>query len=308
MTSPTSPAEMRTQILEGLTGATGDPKRVVEIARACAERSLSAVTAEFEETFSAPVEVEIETVEITRFADARPMEESFGAMVVVASGNSPDALLMTVDAEAISIALCAMFGADDDLPVIPITRPLSPIERDIARQLFTIFATAFNGAGERSFRLRFPLPEPLTGPDLEKQVLRDGPASRVCFTLRLGESTGRLAVTIPQRVLLELRGDARATSRSGSEWRERFSEEVMRSAVALTATIPVGRLTLAELSHLKVGQVLEIPEEAPSQTKLLSRDRILFRCEFGRLGQNFTVRVIEPFDAKRDLVQELLTA
>jgi flagellar motor switch protein FliM len=41
---------------------------------------------------------------------------------------------------------------------------------------------------------------------------------------------------------------------------------------------------------------------------LASRDRTLFLCEFGRLGQNFTVRVIEPFDAKRELVEELLTA
>lgn len=308
MTSPASPVHMRTRIVEGLTGATGDPKRVMETARACAERCLKAIAEEFAETFAAPIEVEIASVELARFADSRPTADSFGAMTIVAASNSPDALLMSVDADAVSIALCAMLGADEDLPVIPITRPLSSIERDIAGQLCTIFAAALNGSGERSFRLRFPLAPPITGPDLDKQHLRDGPAACVTFALKLGESIGRIGITIPQRVLLEYRGDARSSSKSGAEWRERFSEEVLRSAVSLTATIPLSRMTLAELSHLKVGQVLEMSEHAPKQTKLASRDRTLFLCEFGRLGQNFTVRVIEPFDAKRELVEELLTA
>jgi flagellar motor switch protein FliM len=308
MTSEASPQDMRTRIVEGLTGATGDPARIADAARACGQRCLAAIAPQLVEMLAPAISVECVSVELARFASARPAASTFSAMTIVAADNSPDALLMTADADALAIALCAMFGADEDLPVTPITRPLSPIELDIAAQLFDIFANAFNGSGDRSMRLRFPLPAPITGEEVDKQVMRDGPAASIFFEIALGEARGRVSVTMPQRVLLEHRGEARAESGSGAQWRERFGEEVMRSAVSLTATIPLARLTLAQISHLRVGQVLELETDAPSQTKLSSRDRTLFMCEFGKLGENYTVRVVEPFDAKRELVEELLTA
>jgi len=308
MTGNVSPAEMRTRIVEGLTGATGDPARVRQAARACGERCLADIVPRLSETFAVPVSVECAAVELSRFAAMRPPAASFGAMTVVAADNSPDALLMSVDADALAIALCAMFGADDTLPVPPIARPLSPIELDVAAQLFESFAAAFNGSGERSMRLKFPLPAPIAGEEIDRHVIRDGPAASIHFEIALGDSRGRLSVTMPQRVLLEHRGEARAPAGTGARWRERFGEEVMRSAVALAATIPLGRLTLAEISHLRVGQVLELAPDAPAQTKLSSRGQTLFTCEFGRLGETYTVRIAEPFDAKRELVEELLTA
>lgn len=308
MTSDASPQEMRTRIVEGLTGAMGDPARISDAARACGQRCLAAIAPQLAEALSPAVAVECVSVELGRFSSARPSASSFSAMTIVAADSSPDALLMTADAGALAIALCAMFGADEDLPVTPIARPLSPIEIDVAAQLFDIFANAFNGSGDRSMHLRFPLPAPITGDEAGRQVIRDGPAALIGFEIALGQSRGRICVTMPQRVLLEHRGEARAEAGTGAQWRERFGEEVMRSAVSLTATIPLARLTLAEISHLRVGQVLEMEMQAPTQTRLSSRDRTLFMCEFGKLGENYTVRVVEPFDAKRELVEELLTA
>jgi len=308
MTSDASHQEMRTRIVEGLTGATGDPERISDAARAYGQRCLAAIAPQLAEMLAPAVSVDCVSVDLARFSSARPAASSFAAMTVVAADNSPDALLMTADAGALAIALCAMFGADEDLPVAPIARPLSPIELDVAAQLFDIFADAFNGSGERSMRLRFPLPAPIAGEEIDKQVLRDGPAASIVFEIALGASRGRVCVTMPQRVLLEHRGEARAEAGSGAQWRERFGEEVMRSAVSLTATIPLARMTLAEISHLRVGQVLELETQAPTQTRLSSRDRTLFMCEFGKLGENYTVRVVEPFDAKREFVEELLTA
>lgn len=307
MTNPASTTEMRSQIVERLTGATGDPDRMIEAARALATRCLAEVAPDFEQTFSASTELECGSVEITRFIASRPSADSYSAMTIAAADTSPDALMMTVDAEALAIAVCNMFGADEDLPVIPINRPLSTIELDVAARLFEIFAAAFNGSGERALGIRFPLPNPITGADIGKQIIRDGPAVRVTFELMLGESRGRLSVTIPQRVLMQYRGTAKSQS-SAARWRERFSEEVMRSTVALQATIPLARLTLAQVASLHVGQLLEMPESAPSQTKLSARDQTLFLCEFGKLGQNYTVRVVQPFDAQQDFVEGLLTA
>ena len=40
MSSPASPAEMRAYIIERLVGETGEPDRVIEAARALAERAM----------------------------------------------------------------------------------------------------------------------------------------------------------------------------------------------------------------------------------------------------------------------------
>lgn len=306
MASSASPADMMTQIVERLTGATGDPDQVTAAARAWADRCLADIVPHLGELFSVPVQVECGEIEIIRFASARPPHDGFGAMTIAAAETSPDALLLAIDPQAVAIAVCGMFGADEDFPVIPITRPLSSIELDIVARLFELFATAFNGTGERSLGIRFPLPVPVVGEDIAKQILRDGPAARVAFDFVLGENRGRLCVTVPQRVLMENRGEAHASA-SSAGWRERFSEEVMRSGVSLQATIPLARLTLAQVAELQVGQVLEMPKHAPTQTKLSAKDQVLFLCEFGKLGENYTVRIVQPFDAQKDFVEKLLT-
>ncbi len=307
MSSAASPAEMRTLIVERLTGATGDPKRVTDAARALAERCLAGVGAAFAADFPTPLAFECTTVELVRIVESRPPEGAFWAMTIAAAESSPDALLMTVEPDAVSLALSAMLGADDSFPLVPITRDLSPIELDIAKRLFDIFATAFNGSGERSLAIRFPLPKPIVGVELAKQVIRDGPGVRISFELRMGANTGRLHVTIPQRVLAEHRGEATAAAKNGAAaWRERFNEEVMRSSVQLDATMPLGTLTLGELSALQVGQVIELPENVQAQARLHAKDRTLYVCEFGKLGQNYTVRIAHPFDEQQEFVDGLL--
>lgn len=297
------------EIVERLTGATGDPRRVIDAARACAERCLSGVAAEFAAEFVSAVSFECVDVQLARFAESRPAPDSFGAMTIAAADTSPDALLMTLDADAISLLVAALFGADEGFPLVPIQRELSAIEIDVAATVFDIFARAFNGDGERALAVHFPLPRPITGADLAKQVIRDGPAARVVFEVRLGANSGRLHVTMPQRVLAEHRGDATASARSGAAgWRERFNEEVMRSTVRLDATMPLGTLTLGQIALLTEGQIIELPEQAPTQARLHARDRTLFVCEFGKLGQNYTVRIAQPFDAQQEFVEGLLGA
>src|SRR5690606_27046330 len=96
------------------------------------------------------------------------------------------------------------------------------------------------------------------------------------------------------RVLLLHRGDGVADLSQEEEeavWTARFSEGVMRSSVKLEATIPVARMTLGQLTELFVGQVIEMPETAPMNTRLSARKKTLFTCEFGKLGQHFTVQI-----------------
>jgi flagellar motor switch protein FliM len=55
MASPTTPAEMRAYIVERLVGDTGEPVRVIESARAVAERAVSQMLAALNMELACPV-------------------------------------------------------------------------------------------------------------------------------------------------------------------------------------------------------------------------------------------------------------
>ena len=310
MASPASPAETRAYIIERLIGDTGEPDHVTEAARALAERALPAIVRGLSETLAVTVAIELKTVELSRLAAARPNGEGH-AMTIAASASSPDALVLTMDPQAVAVIVSALFGGDPDVAVAPIARGLSPTETEVATLVFEEIAKAVNGSGDRAFEFKLPLPAAISGADLKKHVIRDGPGVRAVFAVSTPAGSGKIALTMPQRVLLKHRGRNGAAQESAAgpaaQWRQRFSEEVMRSTVDLQATMPLGRMTLAEVAGLHEGQVIEIEAEAQSQVRLSARQKTLFVCEFGKLGQNYTVRIRHPFDAGQDFIKGLMT-
>ena len=308
MGAPAGPAETRALILERLLGDTGEPDQVTAAARAVAERALPAMMQGLQEKLAVAVTMEIANVELVRFADARPADANH-AMTIAASASSPDALALSIDTEAIAVVVSALFGGDPAEPVAPIERALSPLELDVATQVFEQVAQAVNGSGERGFELRLPVPLAFTGTEMARHMMRDGPAVRVTFSIATAASRGAIRLTMPQRVLLKHRGGSGMQGREpaqAADWRARFSEEVMRSTVTLEATMPLSRLTLGQITGFAPGQVVELDENAQVNALLTARDRTLFVCEFGKLGQNYTVRIRHPFDAGQDFIDGLM--
>jgi flagellar motor switch protein FliM len=301
---------MRAYIIERLVGETGEPDRVVEAARALAERAIPAMLAPLNEMLGSPVSATIRSVELARFAGAQPQGATNHAMTIAASDTSPDALMLLVDPDALAVVVSALFGGDPDLPVGAIARDLSPTEIIVAGMIFKCAAEAINGSGERAFSLRFPLPPAMTGAELAKHVVRDGPAVRVNYSIFAGANSGLLSLLIPQRVFLKHRGDTVAAkpgeAQAPADWGARFGEEVMRSSVRLEAVMPLSRLTLGEIAEFREGQIIEIDAMAQSAALLSARKKTLFVCEFGKLGQNYTVRVKHPFDAAQEFIDGLL--
>ena len=307
MASPANPADMRAYILERLVGDIGEPDHVIEAARALAERAIPAVLQGFADCLAAPVGVELRNVELARFADARPEDATGHAMTIAASASSPDALILLLDPGAIAVAVSTLFGGDPDQPVAPIERELSPTEIEVATMLFGEFAKAINGSGARAFDIRFPLAPSITGVDLRKQIVRDGPAVRIVFAVFTPAGAGKLTVLMPQRVLLKHRGNGgSAEAAPNADWRAKFNEEVMRSSISLEATMPLSRLTLGEIAGFEEGQVIELDAGAQAQARLSARNKTLYVCEFGKLGQNYTVRIRHPFDAGQEFMDGLV--
>ncbi|WP_274425751.1 FliM/FliN family flagellar motor switch protein [Chelativorans sp. YIM 93263] len=309
MTIEAEDQEQRGLVIERLTGATGDPRKVVEAARSVAFRALPLLSDAFSEASSAPLLIDVADVDIARLAEVRPESDSYEVLVVVPAGISRDALSMRLDPSAISLLVHALFGGDPDIPTPPLDRQPSYIERDVAAVVFEHFAKALNGSGARALGLRLPVTGVLSGPrEFKRMVVRDGPGVRIMFSLTMGENTGYLTAWMPQRVLLETRAstDPADDGPGAAEWQHRFNNEVLRSTVTLTATMPLRKMPLAALADLKEGQVLELNENARSNARITVRNNTIFTGEFGRLGENYTVRIKAPSDARQEVIDGLL--
>lgn len=306
-------AETRAYILERLVGDTAEPDRITAAARKFAQRGIGAVTEGVNQLLSNPIEIELQAIELGRYGQALSSTSENNAVAVVQSTVSPDALLLDLETEAVSMLVAACLGADPEFAPIGIDRPLSQIELEVATTVFQEVATAFNGSGSRSLQLRMPVPRAFSGPEIRKHVLRDGPSVRIVFMLKTLNASGRLAVTMPQRVLLNARDENKGGDlvKEGNDdanvWSERLGEEVRKSSVMLDAIVPLAQMSLGQLSMLKVGQILELPVGAQTSTRLSSRNKTLFVCEFGKIGQNYSVRIKHPFDEGQDFVDRLLS-
>ncbi|TPI80482.1 FliM/FliN family flagellar motor switch protein [Mesorhizobium sp. B2-8-9] len=309
MTSPASPSETRALIIERLVGDSGEAAQVIGVGRGMAERALPLLQKALVAELGAAVTVELQVVEVGRVPEARSRAGDAFALTIVSSPASADAMTLVMDAHAVAVMVSALFGGDPDQPVAPIERDLSQIEADVATMVFQEVAAALNGSGKRSLELRLPVPKATSGGEARRRVLRDGAAVRIVFGVSTPTDTGTITVMIPQRVLLSTRGaTARTEEGEASEfdWRARFSEEVMRSTVRLEATMPLARLTLGDLAAFEPGQVIELEENAQLNARLSARDKTLFVCEFGKLGQNYTVRISHPHDAGQDFIDGLM--
>ncbi|WP_404925313.1 FliM/FliN family flagellar motor switch protein [Mesorhizobium sp. ORM16] len=310
MTSPGSPSQARSLIIERLVGDSGEAAQVIGAGRGMAERAAPLLQKSLTSELGVPVTVDLRGVEVSRVAEARSRAGDTFAMTIVASATSSDAMTLVIDAPAIAVTLCTLFGGDPEMPVSPIERDLSQIEVDVSTMMFQQVAQALNGSGRRSLDLRLPVPRAMSGTEAKRHVLRDGAAIRIVFGISTPADSGTVTVTMPQRVVLASRDSAAAGGENdqGASWRARFSEEVMRSTVALEATMPLARLTLGDLADFEIGQIIEFEETAQSQARLGARGKTLFVCEFGKLGQNYTVRIKHPYDAGQDFIDGLMPA
>lgn len=307
MASPAAPAQARSYIVERMIGASGATDQVIGVARGQAERALPIMSKRLNESLTSQVEIEIREIDIGRQGDMIAIAGANGALTVVASATSGDAIIMGLDAAALGVVVNALFGGEPDTAAA-IDRSLSAIELEVASLIFDRVADAYNGTGARSLNLKFPLAAPITGEELTKKLLRDGPSVRIHLSVFTKAASGALVLSMPQRVLLQHRGaNARAGEKAdATDWAARFSGQVMRSHVTLEATVPLARMTLSEVASLEKGQVIELPVNAQSQTRLGARNKPLYVGEFGKLGQHYTIRIRHPFDAGQDLMDGIL--
>ena len=66
-----------------------------------------------------------------------------------------------------------------------------------------------------------------------------------------------------------------------------------RAELRVEAAIAMHPISLKTITELRIGQVLELPQEAASTVLMTSGEERLFRCHLGQSAGSYTVRVEE---------------
>ena len=206
-----------------------------------------------------------------------------------------------------------LLGALPETIQEPIERPLSQIELDLSTMVFdkiaNVLRSGVNAAGGFEPLLeKAHNAEDRAKPD-EEHV--DEYAVTVKMGITLGSVTSEFYLVIPQKALLKtvvtLPKSKNQAGRSRKEWQEQIAEQVRRSQVTLEARVRLESLTLATVSRLVAGDVIAFRDKGDVMVDVSANGKDLYRCEFGRAGDRYTVRVKDNVSSEDEILRHLMS-
>lgn len=206
-----------------------------------------------------------------------------------------------------------LLGALPETIQEPIERPLSQIELDLAVMVFdkiaNVLRSGVNAAGGFEPLLeKAHNAEDRAKPD-EDHV--DEYAVTVKLGITLGPVTSEFYLIIPQKALLKsvvtMPKSKNQSGKAKKEWQEQIAEQVRRSQVTLEARIRLDSLTLATVSRLIAGDVIPFRDKGDVMVDVSANGKNLYRCEFGRAGDRYTVRVKDNVSSEDEILKHLMS-
>jgi flagellar motor switch protein FliM len=205
-----------------------------------------------------------------------------------------------------------MLGATPDSIFQPPRRALSQIELDLSTMVFDkiaqVLRSGVNAPG--GFETTIERPHNADARPMLEDEEADPFAMSIRVELKLGKIASEFFLVIPQKYLLKTtitlpksKGDF---SREQDAWSESMSEQVRRSRVTLEAKISLESLTLETISKLVAGDVIAFRDKEEIIVDVSANGREMYNCEFGRSGENYTVRVKDNVSNENDILKHLL--
>ena len=204
-----------------------------------------------------------------------------------------------------------MLGAIPDMIGEPTLRPLSAMELDLAVMVFdrigNVLRSAVNAAGGFEPILEAPRNIEDRQPPTEDQP--DEFAAAIKMAITLGVVTSHFTLIVPQKVLLKTAiapPKAKTPSGKSNAWTQQITQQVHRSQVTLDARIRLESLTLETISRLAVGDVIPFQDSDDVHVEVSANGKDLYICEFGKSGENYTVRVKDNINSDDELLRHLM--
>ncbi|MFT4182026.1 MAG: FliM/FliN family flagellar motor switch protein [Rhizobium sp.] len=204
-----------------------------------------------------------------------------------------------------------MLGAKPETIETPVPRSLSMIELDLSVMIFDKIANVLRSAVNAPGGFEPYLDPPYNIEDRSKPAAgqADDFAAAILMTISLGKTVSEIVVIAPQRELLRTvvsAPRAKNPSAGSQAWTEQLSEQVRRSQVTLEARIRLQTLTLDTISRLAVGDVIPFMDKDEVRVEVSANSKELYVCEFGRSGENYTVRVKDTVNSDDELLRHLM--
>lgn len=271
----------------------------------------STFSARLKEVTPVSVETEISGMESVERAQVETLLARDGVIAPAHVDPWGSTIHMVADRAFVFSGLEALFGAGANFDSFETPRAFTSVERKVARELFAHLGAAldhvFASAQQRIFRVG----EPVQTGAFDLDELDQSRLFSCAFTIRAAGKTGTVRLLMPrachrpmQDAIAELL--RKPSGNSDPAWARKMRFEVSRAKVAIEAFIQQGTMTLDEISRLKPGQVLKLPENAIEQVRLRSGGQSLFKCTLGKAGANFTVRISDPVNQEEDFIDELV--
>ncbi len=206
-----------------------------------------------------------------------------------------------------------LLGALPETIQEPIERPLSQIELDLAVMVYDKIANVLRSGVNAPGGFEPLLEKAHNAEDRLKP--EDDHVDEYAVTIKLGITLGPVEsefyLVIPQKALLKtvvtMPKSKSQTSKSKKEWQEQIAEQVRRSQVTLEARIRLESLTLATVSRLIAGDVIPFREKGDVTVDVSANGKNLYRCEFGRAGDRYTVRVKDNVSSEDEILKHLMS-
>lgn len=208
---------------------------------------------------------------------------------------------LCVDRSVVSTVVEAFFGGEGDESSEPDDRPVSAIEMRIVDVLAGQAATALTSAMKGVHPTRFEFDRTLPKPDLSVLGKGTPPLLVASFALDVMGRRQELDLAFPLAAV-EAQGAAWGGNASASPvldkagWTRQLKSEVSRAELRVEASMGMHPLSLKAITELRIGQVLELPQDASSSVLMRSGDERLFQCHLGQSAGFYTVRVEETID------------
>lgn len=205
-----------------------------------------------------------------------------------------------------------LLGALPETIEEPIERPLSDIELDLAKMVFdkigNVLRSGINAAG--GFEPLVEAPHNADNrPKLDDDQV-DPYAAAIKMGIDLGSVSSEFVLIVPQKALLKtvvtVPKSTSQQNRDQKQWAEHLSEQVRRSQVTLEARIRLQSLTLGTVSRLAIGDVIAFNDKGEVTVDVNANGKEMYKCEFGRSGENYTVRVKDNISTEDELLKHLM--
>lgn len=311
MSGPGTPARTRTSgidetLLARMTGRAGDPDMV----RGKAAELAGAVCEPLEQALSSAglaATVTFRNVDLGLRTALEATVPEVDVRCPAAIGTwCPQFTLSTSAAMAIVFAESLLGGGSGEADA---ERPLSTVELDISVMLFeqlldVVKRVAGLGAA------RATAGRPVAAAPGEDEERPDVHSAMITLEVRFGQAAAPLRLLLPQETILRTvvvspAPEHAAATPAPPEWAERLTQQVRRSNVVLRARIRLAPMTLGDILRLQPGDTLAFADARNVDVRLDANGRHLARCELGRSGSRYMLRLKPGESLEAELVRNM---